>query len=92
MNIERLFNRAGVTSFSVDRRTIRRTIELLEKEGVLENMTINTTNPFKEDEMISVVFYYLKDSPPSEEQVYCSFLVIMNRFHYVQIVILRYPS
>ena len=92
MNIERLFNRAGVTSFSVDRRTIRRTIEILEKEGVLENMTINTTNPFKEDEMISVVFYYLKDSPPSEEQVYCSFLVIMNRFHYVQIVILRYPS
>ena len=69
MNIERLFNRAGVTSFSVDRRTIRRTIEILEKEGVLENMTINTTNPFKEDEMISVVFYYLKDSPPSEEQV-----------------------
>ena len=92
MNIERLFNRAGVTSFSVDRRTIRRTIEILEKEGVLENMTINTTNPFKEDEMISVVFYYLKESPPSEEQVYCSFLVIMNRFHYVQIVILRYPS
>ena len=92
MNIERLFNRAGVTSFSVDRRTIRRTIELLEKEGVLENMTINTTNPFKEDEMISVVFYYLKDSPPSEEQVYCSIYVIMNRFHYVQIVILRYLS
>ena len=92
MNIERLFNRAGVTSFSVDRRTIRRTIEILEKEGVLENMTINTTNPFKEDEMISVVFYYLKDSLPSEEQVYCSILVIMNRFPYVQIVILRYPS
>ena len=92
MNIERLFNRAGVTSFSVDRRTTRRTIEILEKEGVLENMTINTTNPFNEDEIISVVFYYLKESPPSEEQVYCSFLVIMNRFHYVQIVILRYLS
>ena len=92
MYIDRLFYRAGVTSYSVDRRTIKRTIEILEKERVLESMTINTTNPFKEDEMISVVFYYLKDSPPSEEQVYCSFLVIMNRFHYVQIVILRYPS
>ena len=92
MYIERLFYRAGVTSYSVDRRTIKRTIEILEKEGVLESMTINTTNPFKEDEIMSVVFYYLKESPPSEEQVYCSFLVIMNRFPYVQIVILRYLS
>lgn len=32
-------------------------------------MTVNTLNPFKDDEMISVQFYYLKESPPSEEQV-----------------------
>lgn len=59
--------------YSVDRRTVKRAIETLQKENVIGEKIIKTINPNREDELISTEFYYLIAQPASEEQVCFSF-------------------
>ena len=66
--------------YSVDRRTVKRAIEILQKDNILGEKIIKTINPNKEDELITTEFYYLIAQPASEEQVcfslgyHCRFL------------------
>lgn len=61
--------RYGVTDYTVDKRTIRRALGLLEEEGLIDHMAVSTANPGKEDEMICTDLYFLTGSKPTEEQV-----------------------
>ena len=65
-----LYDRADVVEYTVDKRTIQRSLDQLLKDRELGVMTVNTSNPLNEEEIIKVELYHLAAYKPTEDQVW----------------------
>ena len=66
-------HRADVVEYTVDKRTIQRSVDQLLKEKELVMMTVNTSNPLNEEEVIKVELYHLTSCKPSDDQVWADY-------------------